>query len=87
MTNKFYTCPKCGNKTADYLGNCNCSIDGGQKMESENKGFDLICLNCKGRNVNIDFENDVFWCSDCKNTMGCLDYGKHIDDETRLNTE
>ena len=49
-----------------------------------NKGFDLKCLNCGSSNVNIDFEDDVFWCGDCMNTVGCLDYGQKIDNPSRL---
>lgn len=48
------------------------------------KGFNLICSNCGSKNVNIDFEHDVFWCGDCKNTSGCLDHGQAINNLARL---
>ena len=44
--------------------------------EAENQGFEVKCLNCDSQNINIDFEKDIFWCGDCKNTAGILDYGK-----------
>ena len=49
------------------------SIEASNCCKKVNKGFELKCLNCNSLNVNIDFENDVFWCGDCNNTTSCLD--------------
>ena len=55
-----------------------------EQQSNQNKGFELKCLNCGSTNVNIDFEDDVFWCGDCVNTIGCLDHGQKINDPSRL---
>jgi len=53
-------------------------------MKKIDKGFNLKCLNCNSTNINIDFENNVFWCEDCTNTSDCLDFGKEIDNIKRI---